>query len=460
MSIRWRLTLFNALVILAIGALLLGLMFIVTIRAVTANVRETVQARSVEAVRMLESGTLPTPEQRAQLGADDTYVVIRDINGQIISEAGSPVAGMGSFDTAERDAIWRDVLAGNQAVTVDEHELRVHAVPVTAAQSPARVIEVWKSYDTTAESLIPFVSITTIVIPLSLLLAVTGAYILARSALAPVDAIVRSARNISEEDLSQRLPVSRPNDELGRLASTFNDLLADLEVAFREREESLERQRQFTADASHELRTPLTSIRGYARMLREWALNDPETARESVDAIERESQRMHELVERLLLMARENEDLLLDSAPTDLRDIVTAAVEARRVAATGIRIDYQAGPDPVVADVDSARIRQVLDILLDNAVKFTPEGGTVRVGVRFEDGVELFVSDDGPGISPEHLPHIFERFYKADNARSDGSAGLGLAIARQIVERHGGTIGVSSDANGSTFVVRLPASDR
>lgn len=460
MSIRWRLTLFNALVILAIGALLLGLMFIVTIRAVTANVRETVQARSVEAVRMLESGTLPTPEQRAQLGADDTYVVIRDINGQIISEAGSPVAGMGSFDTAERDAIWRDVLAGNQAVTVDEHELRVHAVPVTAAQSPARVIEVWKSYDTTAESLIPFVSITTIVIPLSLLLAVTGAYILARSALAPVDAIVRSARNISEEDLSQRLPVSRPNDELGRLASTFNDLLADLEVAFREREESLERQRQFTADASHELRTPLTSIRGYARMLREWALNDPETARESVDAIERESQRMHELVERLLLMAREDEDLLLDSAPTDMRDIASAAVAARRVAATGITIDYQADAEPVIADIDAARIRQVLDILLDNAVKFTPEGGTVRVGVRFEDGVELFVSDDGPGIPHEHLPHIFERFYKADNARSDGSAGLGLAIARQIVERHGGTIGVSSDANGSTFVVRLPASDR
>ena len=460
MSIRWRLTLFNALVILAIGALLLGLMFIVTIRAVTANVRETVQARSVEAVRMLESGTLPTPEQRAQLGADDTYVVIRDINGQIISEAGSPVAGMGSFDTAERDAIWRDVLAGNQAVTIDEHELRVHAVPVTAAQSPARVIEVWKSYDTTAESLIPFVSITTIVIPLSLLLAVTGAYILARSALAPVDAIVRSARNISEVDLSQRLPVSRPNDELGRLASTFNDLLADLEVAFREREESLERQRQFTADASHELRTPLTSIRGYARMLREWALNDPETARESVDAIERESQRMHELVERLLLMAREDEDLLLDSAPTDMRDIASAAVAARRVAATGITIDYQADAEPVIADIDAARIRQVLDILLDNAVKFTPEGGTVRVGVRFEDGVELFVSDDGPGIPHEHLPHIFERFYKADNARSDGSAGLGLAIARQIVERHGGTIGVSSDANGSTFVVRLPASDR
>lgn len=460
MSIRWRLTLFNALVILAIGALLLGLMFIVTIRAVTANVRETVQARSVEAVRMLESGTLPTPEQRAQLGADDTYVVIRDINGQIISEAGSPVAGMGSFDTAERDAIWRDVLAGNQAVTVDEHELRVHAVPVTAAQSPARVIEVWKSYDTTAESLIPFVSITTIVIPLSLLLAVTGAYILARSALAPVDAIVRSARNISEEDLSQRLPVSRPNDELGRLASTFNDLLADLEVAFREREESLERQRQFTADASHELRTPLTSIRGYARMLREWALNDPETARESVDAIERESQRMHELVERLLLMAREDEDLLLDSAPTDMRDIASAAVAARRVAATGITIDYQADSEPVIADIDAARIRQVLDILLDNAVKFTPEGGSVRVGVHSEDGVELFVSDDGPGIPHEHLPHIFERFYKADNARSDGSAGLGLAIARQIIERHGGTIGVSSDANGSTFVVRLPASDR
>lgn len=288
LSIRWRLAIFNALVIVAIGALLLGTLFVVTIRAVTSNVREMVHARTIETTQLLDSGSLPTEAQLARLGADDVYVVIRDDQGRIISEAGSPVAGMGGFDDDERDAIWREVVNTGRAVTLDEHELRVHAAPVSA-QSPARVVEVWKSYDTTAESLIPFVPVLTVVVPLSLLLAVAGAYLLARSALAPVDAIVRTAREIGEHDLSRRLPVTRPGDELGRLTTTFNDLLADLEVAFRAREESLVRQRRFAADASHELRTPLTSIQGYARMLREWALTNPETARESVDAIEREA---------------------------------------------------------------------------------------------------------------------------------------------------------------------------
>lgn len=457
LSIRWRLTIFNAVVIVAIGGLLLGILVVVTVRAVTSNVRETVQARTAEATRLLEAGTLPSPAQLAQLGADDVYVVMRDEQGRIISEAGAPVTGMGAFDDEEREAIWRGVLTSGRAVTVDEHELRVHAVRVAAPESPARVVEVWKSYDTTAESLVPFVPVLTIAIPLSLLLAIGGAYLLARSALAPVDTIVRSAREISERDLSRRLPVSRPGDELGRLATTFNELLADLEIAFRDREESLARQRRFAADASHELRTPLTSILGYARMLREWGIDDPSTAREGVGAIEREALRMRELVDRLLLLARDDEDLLLDHSPTDLRSVAAAAVEARRAMSDGITIRYEPAATPAIALVDAARIRQVIDILLDNAVKYTPDGGDVTIGVRDGDPIEVIVTDTGPGIPHEHLPHIFERFYRADQSRTDGSAGLGLAIAHQIVERHGGEIAVASDVEGSTFVVRLPA---
>ncbi|HYH11349.1 MAG TPA: HAMP domain-containing sensor histidine kinase, partial [Thermomicrobiales bacterium] len=290
-----------------------------------------------------------------------------------------------------------------------------------------------------------------------------ASWFMARSAMAPVKAIVAQARQIGEHDLSRRLPVERPRDELGQLAITFNEMLARLDVAFRQREEALQQQRQFVADASHELRTPLTSIEGYARMLRQWGVEDPETTREGAAVIEREAVRMRHLVESLLNLAHGDVGISLDLERHDLRKIVNDAVAAARMSAAGrVGIFGEVPNQPVTAEVDRERIYQVLGILLDNAVKYTREGGTVRATSRLAgDRVELEVADTGVGIDSRHLPHIFERFYRVDEARTSGGSGLGLAIARQIVEQHGGSISVASElGRGSVFTVSLPVESR
>jgi two-component system, OmpR family, sensor kinase len=274
-----------------------------------------------------------------------------------------------------------------------------------------------------------------------------------------VDAVVSSARRIGESDLSRRLPVIHPKDEIGRLTTTINDLLGRLEVAFARRKEALLRQRRFAADASHELRTPLTSITGYARMLKDWGLEDPETAREGVAAILEESERMRELLESLLMLARGDTGAPLELAPGDLGAIATDAVKAARAAAGGkVAVEYVAPKEPVEASFDRARIRQVAAILLDNAIKYTPEEGTVEVNVGIEDGwVRLEVSDTGIGIPADELSLVFERFHQVDPARSEGGVGLGLSIASQIARAHGGEIVAESEpGEGSTFVLWIP----
>lgn len=298
-------------------------------------------------------------------------------------------------------------------------------------------------------------------IPIVLLIAIGGSYVLARSALAPVNALVRTARAISDRDLGQRLPVKRPNDELGQLAMTINSMLDRLDTAFRQRDETLTQQRRFVADASHELRTPLTSIQGYARMLRHWAIDDPATARESIAAIEREAARMHAMVESLLALVRGEEGVSFRIARHDLRGIAAAAVADARATARGtVGIIFQPPASPAIATFDAERVRQVASILLDNAIKYTPVGGTITVTVSTtEQGVALGVADTGIGIAPEAVPHIFERFYRVDIARSTGGAGLGLAIARQIADAHQGSLeAFSTLGRGSTFTLTLPRS--
>jgi two-component system OmpR family sensor kinase len=275
-----------------------------------------------------------------------------------------------------------------------------------------------------------------------------------------MDAVASAAREIGAGDLSRRLPVANPRDEIGRLATTVNGLLSRLEAAFARREEALGRQRRFAADASHELRTPLTSVVGHARMLDEWALEeDPDRARRSVASIRREAGRMQDLVEALLALARGDEGAPLDVGRHDLAQVAEEAVEAARDAAGGrVSIEYPAPERGVEATFDRGRIRQVASILLDNAVKYTPEGGSVAVRLREEDGTAaLEVSDTGVGIPEDRLPLVFERFYRADPARADGGAGLGLSIARQIAASHGGEVlAESTPGEGSTFTLLLP----
>jgi signal transduction histidine kinase len=326
------------------------------------------------------------------------------------------------------------------------------------------VVEALKSYDEAEESLGTFRTLLATGLGAAFLLSIGGSYLLARTALRPVDAVTSAASRMGEGDLSKRLPVANPKDELGRLVITINALLSRLEAAFVRREEALERQRRFAADASHDLRTPLTSISGHARMLDEWALDaDKETAHRSVGTIRREAGRMRGLIESLLTLSRGDEGAPVEIGRHDLGAVAKEATETARAAAEGsVSVEFVPIDHEVTATFDRERVMQVASILFDNAVKYTPDGGKITVSVEEENGgVALAVSDTGVGISEDQLPLVFERFHRADSSRSEGGAGLGLSIARQIAEAHGGQIRVeSTPGKGSTFTLLLPKRSR
>lgn len=474
MPIRWRLTLFNAL---AIGAILvlLGIgLFLILRESLLSNVENTVQSRAGLAARDLEvegdsDGALRVKleeEAAEQLSLDGVFVVVRDRDGRALYESVNLPAGALSQDTVWREVARTGEPASGTAELSREAPDYVYAMPVRHEGGPPLILEAGRSYSGLDETLGTIATALAAGIGVALLLSIGGAYILARTALRPVDAVVSSAREMSETDLGRRLPVANPNDEIGRLATTINGLLARLETAFgrleaslARQEEALARQRRFAADASHEFRTPLTAISGHANMLDAWALEDPEAARKSVRTIKQETERLRSLAEALLALARGDEGPSLHVGRHDLREVASEAVEAARAAAGGkVTIKY-AGPDRAVgATFDRGRIRQAASILLDNAIKYTPRGGIVTVRVGEEEGrAFLEVSDTGVGIPEEKLPLVFDRFYRLDSARTEGGAGLGLSIARQIAEAHGGEIEVqSTPGEGSTFTLILP----
>ena len=290
-------------------------------------------------------------------------------------------------------------------------------------------------------------------VPLTLALASAGGLFLAGRALAPIDRITRTAASISVDDLSRRLG-ARGTDEVGRLAHTFDDMLARIEHAF-------QRQRQFTSDASHELRTPLTLLTSQidVALARRRTAADYERILRSLRA---DTARMSQLVGELLTLARADAgQQLLSTEPLDLGALVHSVVETMQPLAErrGVQLSH-AVEIPSSVHGDQTRLSQLLIHLVDNGLRYTPRGGMVTVGIGQEDSsAVVHVSDTGVGIAAEHLPHVFERFYRVDaaRARADGGSGLGLAICRWIAEAHGGSLAVRSELQrGSTFTLRLP----
>jgi heavy metal sensor kinase len=291
-------------------------------------------------------------------------------------------------------------------------------------------------------------------LPVALLLAAVGGYVLAGRMLAPVGAMARRARTIGAENLSERLPVANPDDELGRLASAFNQTLARLENAF-------ERLRRFTADASHELRTPLTAIRSVGEVALQENL-DAAAYRDRIGSMLEESARLTHLVESLLDLTRADSGrLLVNRKPCDLAALVGKAAEDMRILAEERDQTLTADlPTGARASVDEGLLRQAVVNILDNAIKYTPPGGSVSVALTDRPGVVVIeVADSGPGIPAAHREKIFDRFYRIerDRSRDAGGAGLGLAIARWAVEANGGAIEVLDRApHGSVFRIVLP----
>jgi len=287
----------------------------------------------------------------------------------------------------------------------------------------------------------------------SLLIALLGSWAIAGNALRPIARMIQTAQTITlSRDLSRRVAPSAHRDELGRLAATFNEMLASIEIAY-------QIQQRFVADASHELRAPLTAIQGNIELLRRKPGMSDADREEALAELERESARLSRLVADLLMLARADAGIALKCCPLDLDALVLDAYSVARHLSHGQIL--QLDPfEPAQVEGDEDRLKQLLLILLDNALKYTPSGGHVTLGLRRQGtDVDILVRDTGIGIAPEDVPHVFERFYRADPARSrdPGGTGLGLPIAQWIAEQHEGVIRLESQpGQGTTALVRLP----
>ncbi|MGH9931958.1 MAG: sensor histidine kinase [Pyrinomonadaceae bacterium] len=338
--------------------------------------------------------------------------------------------------------------------------LRVLAVAVPAGRQHSYLVVVANPLHEQEKSLNQARQAFYVAVPLALLLASLGGYFLARKSLAPVVKMGEQAARIGASNLNERIPVPASNTELGRLARIFNDLLARLD-------ESFAQQKRFMADASHELRTPVAVVCGESEVALSRPVRNEREYRESLAIVNDEGQRLTRMVEDLFTLARADAgeyplvvaDFYLDESVNEcVRSVRSLAVQK------DLEIFYEAPVNEIAFRGDEPLVRRLVLNLLHNAIKYTPEGGQVRVSVKKQQHhSEVVISDTGPGIPAAAQPHVFERFFRVDKARSrdeslNGSgAGLGLSIAKWVAELHGGSIALEqSDSAGATFVISLP----
>jgi heavy metal sensor kinase len=306
------------------------------------------------------------------------------------------------------------------------------------------------------EAMNAFALMLVFAVPVLLAIAMAGGYWLSKRALDPVGQIASAAQRISIENLAERLPVANTGDQLQRLSQTLNQMFSRLESSVRG-------IKQFTADASHELRAPIALIRTTAEVAVQNRKREAGEYLAALDDVLAESERTSQVVESLMLLARADaEKEPIERAPVDLCNTVRVAAEQGEKLARSRHVQFSAHvpPGPLRICADAEAIRRAVLVLIDNAVKYSNPGGHVSasVGVDGTDAV-VSVADTGMGISPEDLPHIFDRFWRADKARSrsHGGAGLGLSIARWIADVHRGSIEVESTVGqGSVFRLRIP----
>ena len=335
-----------------------------------------------------------------------------------------------------------------------KYPLRMVTMPVIRRRHIISIVQVATSLEEVEEALKTLLLILWITVPSALVVASLGGLFLANKALKPVDEITKTARMITSKSLNQRIKLRKTKDEIGRLAETFNDMISRLGRSFKQ-------IRQFSADASHELRTPLTILKGEIEVgLRR--RRRPEDYRKILNSNLEEVDHMSQIVDDLLFLSKADMgEVHLQKHRINLTKLVSEVdAQAKMIAkAKDIRVHINSDTDAVVIG-DRLRLRELLLNLVDNGVKYTPEGGEMTISVERDDGrVKLRVMDNGIGIAPEDQSHIFDRFFRVDKARSReaGGSGLGLSICKWIVEAHGGEISVESQVdNGSIFIVTLP----
>jgi two-component system OmpR family sensor kinase len=400
-------------------------------------------------------GTLPSPAS----AQPDTYLQVVDSSGNVLSRSGNLViADLALPPPAAnfRSGSFEDVKLNDQDLRMLVQPLRFD--PSVVGISGSGFLEVARPLTDVEGALSHLRVIMFLGAVGALLIAGAAGWVLSTTALRPIARLTAAAREIGEEqDFSRRVLYQGPRDEVGRLASTFNEMLERLQASYARIQSALDAQRRFVADASHELRTPLTTIRGNVELLALDEENESGERREALEDIASEAERMSRLVTDLLALARADSGLHLKHSPVRVRPLVEEV--SRQVRRTAGTVHFEIGSIPDVEVSGSAdHLKQLLLILLDNARKYSPEGSVVRLTAEQSSGwLQVSVSDTGPGIPREEQERIFDRFYRLDPSRHGEGAGLGLAIARWIVSEHDGRLSVDSrPGEGSTFIVALP----
>lgn len=464
-SVRFQLGLWYAGLLSAVFVLLGITTMAVLRRHLEANVRDMQLRRAHQVAQVMAPDLQEGPigriaqevEARFSPALNNRFLRIRSADGTVVYRSGAPQDH--SFDpesiVADRwpekaESSRKLQLPGGAAVVVASYVFRgsgnrlwhiEHGAPLEPVNAVLRHVAA-----AMAVTLLAAVAV-----------AITGGYFLVGRALTVVDHISRSAEDISYQNLSDRLPIARTGDEIERLSVALNHMIERLDSAFQQ-------SKRFVADASHELRTPLTILRGEleATLAQEGLAS---AVQERLGSLLEEVERLTKVVEGLLMLSRlDAGEAKSEWVSVDLAELTRSTAEQMSLLAEDRKIAMRRfTPAPVLVHGDRTRLKQVVVNLLDNSIKYTPQGGKVTLQVTTESGRAILeVADNGIGIPAEALPHVFERFFRADKARSQtvGGAGLGLAIVRSICIAHGGQVSVESEpGRGSRFRVELPLAE-
>jgi heavy metal sensor kinase len=451
-SVRVRLTLWYAAAVVVTLAVYAGVVFAFVRRSVSQSLDQQLRSDFSWAAAMVDQ----TPEGRITWYQEEDTFGNEELPWlQVWSPDGSELL-FSNFEAQRRPVPEAQALArmaDNRVVTVDAEPVPIRVLSVHEQIGPRRVVlQVARSEAALRQELRQLALILALGVPLAVLLAGLGGYTLARRALAPIERMTDRARLITAERLTDRLPVHNADDELGRLASVFNETLARLERSF-------EQMRQFTSDVSHELRTPLTAIRSVGEVgLR--GHRDDQAYRGIIGSMLEETDRLGILVDRLLTLSRsETGQAHLSPQPIDLRELAENVAAHLSVLAEEKRqtIVIDGG---ATALADRVALCQAVINLVDNAIKFSAAGGRIVIRVR-ETPREAIVDvvDSGGGIPEAARSRIFDRFYRVDDGGGTTGSGLGLSIARGAVEANGGRLTLeNSGTTGSTFRITMPRS--
>lgn len=461
MPLRVRLTLWYGTALVVILVTFAVVLYVEMDRELKDQVDGSLEEAAKAAVRSLEQHRFGPFLQFEDLSAQFPELAVLDKFFQIFSPTGKITIQSPHIKNRDiplsRTAL-EAALGGNTSLESvrfqGDSSLRLISVPIIYEGTLVNIVQVGTSLQPVEETLHRLLLILLVTVPAALLVALAGGWFLAGRALRPVETITSAAQRIAAGDLTQRLSVPRSSDEVGQLAATFNDMIARLEASFRQ-------VRQFTTDASHELRTPLTVLKGETEL----ALRRPRSAEDYKLVLEsglEEIDRMTRIVDELLFLSRADlGEVKMETIPVRL-DALAEDIQ-RQATLLGQEQDVQVTlgtVTPATVQGDELRLRELLLNLVDNAIKYSRSSGKVEISLVSEGNTaRLSVLDHGIGIPPEAQARIFDRFYRADNARAHAKkgTGLGLSICKWIAEAHHGRIEVQSTVGeGSQFTVVLP----